>query len=154
MRLAILLALLLLATPAGAAADGTITSVGSGQVKVKPANSRRNASIVRAVDRAYARAVPRAVADARKDARRIAAASGLSLGPIQAVEESEAPYGAYYPEFSPFGPDQYCGKVTRRVHRRDAAGRLHTVKRTRRRCIVPPFASATLTVTFIATAAG
>jgi hypothetical protein len=149
-RLAALLVAFLLVAPATADADQTITALGNGQAKVKPANIHRNASIKRAVDRAYARAVPRAVADARKDARQMAAASGLALGAIVSVEESEAPYGPYYPELAPFGPGQYCGKVTRRVHRRDAAGRLHTVTRTRRRCFVPDFATSSLTVTFAA----
>lgn len=142
---------LALAGPASAAADSTITAVGSGHANVKPSNRHRNASIVEAVHRAYARAVPRAVADARREAAQIAASSGLTLGAIQSVEESEAQYGGYYPEFAPFAPDQYCGKIQRRVHRRDAAGRLHTVTRVTRRCIVPEFASATLAVTFEAT---
>jgi uncharacterized protein YggE len=147
-RLAVLLVAPLLVAPATAAADGTITALGSGQAKVQPANSHRNASIQRAVDSAYARAVPKAVADARKEAEQIAAASGLTLGAIQSVEETTDPYASYYPDVAPFGPGQYCGKIRRRVHVRDGAGRLHTVTRVRRRCIVPEAARATLAVTF------
>jgi hypothetical protein len=149
-RLAVLLVALPLVVPASAAADGTITTLGSGQAKVKPANSHRNGSIRRAVDSAYARAVPRAVAGARREAKQIAAASGLTLGAIQSVEETTDPYAGYYPDTAPFGPGQYCGRLRRRVHVRDAAGRLHTVTRVRRRCIVPETARATLAVTFAA----
>lgn len=142
---------LALAGPASAAADGTITALGNGQAKVKPANRDRNASIAAAVDAAYARAVPKAVAEARKEAEQIAAASGLTLGAIQSVEETVDPYAGYSPDVAPFGPGQFCGKIRRRVHRRDDAGRLHTVTRVTRRCIVPESARATLAVTFEAT---
>jgi hypothetical protein len=141
------------ATPA-LAADNTITALGTGQAKVTPAHPKRNASIVKAVDRAYARAVPKAIADAREDAERIASSSGLTLGAIQSVDENINTGGGYYPggpDISPFGQDQYCGKIRRRVHRRDNAGNLHTVIRSQRRCFVPEFAYSTLAVTFAAT---
>jgi hypothetical protein len=153
-KLAALVVAMVLVTPAASAADQSITAVGTGQAKVKPANRHRNASIERAVDRAYARAVPRAVAHAREDARTIAKASGLVLGAIESVDASASGAEGYYgppANVGPFGPGQYCGKVTRRVHRRDAAGRLHTVTRTKRRCIVPELAFTTLAVTFAAT---
>jgi hypothetical protein len=136
------------------AADNTITALGTGQAKVKPAHPKRNASIVKAVDRAYARAVPKAITDAREDAERIARSSGLSLGAIQSVDENVNTGGGYFaggPNLSPFGQDQYCGKIRRRVHRRDNAGNLHTVVRSQRRCFVPEFAYSTLAVTFAAT---
>lgn len=140
--------------PATAAADQTITALGTGQAKVIPTNRHKSASIQRAVDKAYARAVPRAIADAREDAAQLAKASGLTLGPIQSVDENVNNGGAYYygppASIAPFPSGRYCGKVTRRVHRRDAAGRLHTVRRTRRICFVPQFASTTLAVTFAA----
>jgi uncharacterized protein YggE len=153
--IAVLLTTLALTAPAVAAADQTITALGTGQAKVKPANRNKNASILRAVEKAYARAVPRAIAHAREDALEIAAASGLKLGPIQSVDANVNSGGPYYYApggiIDPFGPGQYCGKIRRRVHRRDAAGRLHTVTRIRRRCIVPEFATTSLAVTFEAT---
>jgi uncharacterized protein YggE len=150
---------LALSVPASAqAADQTITALGSGQARVKPANRHKNKAIARAVDRAYARALPRAIKEAREDAKRIADGSGLTLGAVQSVDENVANSGAYNyygpaASVGPFGPGQYCGKITRRVHRRDAQGRLHTVRRTQRRCLVPKFASTTLAVTFEATPA-
>jgi uncharacterized protein YggE len=153
-KLAAIVVALALVTPAAAAADSTITAVGTGQAKVKPANRNKNASIVRAVERAYARAVPRAIAHAREDGRQIANASGLKLGAIQSVDANANSGGPYYygpgGSIDPFGPGQYCGKIRRRVHRRDSAGRLHTVTRLQRRCIVPEFATTTLAVTFAA----
>ncbi len=144
------------AAAAAAASEQTITALGTAQAKVLPSNRHHNAAIRRAVDRAYARAVPRAIADAHEDAARIAASSGLTLGAVQSVDENVNTGGYYGPfqNFAPFGPDQYCGKITRRVHRRDAAGRLHTISRTRTVCQVPPFAISTLAVTFAATPAG
>jgi uncharacterized protein YggE len=141
---------------AGAASDQTITALGTGQAKVTPSNRHHNAAIKRAVDQAYARAVPLAIADAREDADRIASASGLTLGAVQSVDENVSTGGYYgpYPLFPQFGPDQYCGRVTRRVHRRDASGTLHTITRSRKECHVPPFASSTLAVTFEAAPAG
>jgi uncharacterized protein YggE len=148
---------LALSVPAAAQADQTITALGSAQVKVKPTNRHKNKAIRRAVDKAYARSLPKAIADARNDGNRIAKASGLVLGAIQSIDENVNNGGGYYygpaANLAPFGPDQYCGKVTRRVHRRDAQGRLHTVRRTQRRCFVPAFASTTLAVTFEATPA-
>jgi hypothetical protein len=153
-RLAALLVALLLVVPATAAADQTITALGTGQAKVKPANRHRNASIARAVDKAYARSVPKAIADAREDAARLAKASGLTLGPIQSVDENVNNGGGYYygpgGGLAPFGPDQYCRTIVRHVHRRDSAGRLHTIRRRRHQCFVPDFASTTLAVTFAA----
>jgi hypothetical protein len=148
------LALALFATPV-LAADGTITAIGTGQAKVKPQNRHRNAAIVKAVEAAYHRSVPRAIADARDDARGIAKAAGLTLGPIQSVDEtlSDGYYGGVG-NFAPFGPNRYCGKQTRVVHRRDSQGRLHRVRRTQKRCIVPDFATSTLAVTFAATPEG
>jgi uncharacterized protein YggE len=142
---------------ANAASDQTITALGTGQAKVKPTNRHKNAAIKRAVDRAYALSVPKAIADAREDAQRLAKSSGLTLGAIQSVDENVNNGGGYYygpgASLAPFGPDQYCGKISRRVHRRDAQGRLHTVRRTQRRCFVPAIASTTLAVTFAATSA-
>jgi uncharacterized protein YggE len=142
---------------ASAATDQTITALGTGQAKVTAANRHDNASIKKAVDKAYAKAVPNAIADARADAARLAKASGLTLGAIQSVDENVNNGNGYYfgpaANLAPFGPDQYCGKLTRRVHKRDAQGRLHTVRRTSKRCFVPRTASTTLAVTFAATPA-
>jgi Protein of unknown function (DUF541) len=141
---------------AQAASDQTITALGSAQVKVKPSNRHSNAAIKRAVDVAYKRSVPKAIADAREDAARIAKSSGLTLGAIQSVDENVNTGFAYYgPQFglAPFGPDQYCARISRRFHTRDAQGRLHTRTRRQKVCRVPEFAFSTLAVTFAATPA-
>lgn len=148
---------LALSVPAAAhaASDQSITALGTGQAKVKPKHPNRNASIKRAVEKAYARSVPRAIADAREDAERIAKASGLTLGAIDSVDESVSSPDAYYygPSLAPFGPDQYCATIVRRVHVRDAAGDLHTVSRKKHTCRVPEFAFSSMAVTFEATPA-
>jgi uncharacterized protein YggE len=140
---------------ASAASDQTITSLGTAQAKVRPANRHNNASIVKAVNVAYKRAVPAALADAREDAEQIAVASGMTLGAIQSVDENVNGGGYYGPSpfFGPFGLNQYCGVVSRRFHRRDAAGVLHTRVRKQKVCHVPDFAFSTLAVTFAATTA-
>ena len=140
--------------PAAAhAADGqTVTALGSAQIPVKPANRHKNSAIKRAVDRAYAKAVPAAVGDAREDGERIATASGLELGSILSVDENVAQPNYFYgpPPGGRFGPDQYCGTVTRLHHVRDRHGVLHRVLRRERQCFVPDTASVTLAVTFAA----
>jgi uncharacterized protein YggE len=140
---------------ANAASDQTITALGSAQAKVHAADRRNNASIVKAVDRAYKRSVPAAIADARDDAARIAAASGLTLGAIESVDENVSSSGYYGPSpfFGAFGPNQYCATISRRFHTRDRAGRLHTHTRKQKVCHVPEFAFSTLAVTFAATPA-
>lgn len=151
---ALLLSLALVAPATAAAADQTITALGTGQAKVKPTNRHKNASIKRAVDKAYARSVPKAIADAREDAARLAEASGLTLGALLSVDENVNNGGGYYfgpgASLAPFGPGQYCRTIVRHVHRRDSAGRLHTIRRKRHQCYVPDFASTTLAVTFAA----
>jgi uncharacterized protein YggE len=141
---------------ASAASEQTITALGSAQAKVHAGNSHNNAAIVKAVDRAYKRSVPAAIADAREDAQRIAAASGLTLGAIESVDENVSSNGGYYgptPFFGAFGPNQYCAVISRRFHTRDRAGRLHTRTRKQKVCHVPEFAFSTLAVTFAATPA-
>ena len=152
----VLAAALVLAVPAAAAQGAsaqTITAVGNGQAKVKPANPNNNASIVRAVASAYSRSVPRAIAAARADGQRLASASGLVLGGILSVDENVNGASGYYygpANFGRFGPNQYCGTLVRRVHRRDSAGVLHTIRRKQHKCYVPEFAFSTLAVTFSA----
>ena len=144
---------LALAAPAAAqaASDQTITALGTGQAKVKPADRHSNASIKTAVDEAYDRAVPRAIADAREDGQKIAAASNLLLGAILSVDENVASFPFYYGPANQgrFGPDTYCQTIRRVIHRRDRNGRLHVVRTKRRKvCHVPEFATSTLAVTF------
>jgi hypothetical protein len=144
------------ALPAAAHADQTVTALGNAQIPVKPSNRHKNAAIKRAVDKAYAKAVPAAIADAREDAERIAAASGLKLGAIQSVDENVAQVGYFYgpPSFGRFGPDQYCGTITRVHHVRDRRGVLHRVSRREHQCFVPETAAASLAVTFAASSSG
>jgi curli biogenesis system outer membrane secretion channel CsgG len=144
---------LALAAPAAAqaASDQTITALGTGQAKVKPADRHSNASIKKAVDEAYDRAVPRAIADAREDGQKLAAAANLVLGAILSVDENVSSIGFYYGPVNQgrFGPDTYCRTLRRVIHRRDRSGRLHVIRTTRRKvCSVPKFAVSTLAVTF------
>jgi uncharacterized protein DUF541 len=149
-------ALSALAAASAAAQDAqTVTAIGSAQVVVKPRNRTVNASIADAVRAASIRAMPLAIAHAREEADRIASAVGLVLGPIVSVNENvlpSSPYGPYLvPSFGPFGPGRYCGTVTRVSAKRDASGRRIVRRVKEHRCSAPPFASATVAVTFSAT---
>ena len=135
---------------ATAAQAETIVAVGTGQYPVTPGNPKSNSSIKAAVLAAQREAIPRAIVNARLQAALIGNAAGLAVGAITAVEQQlPSPFGPYF--FSRFGPNQYCGTVTRGVVRADAAGKRHVVRRvTRRQCNAPEYATTTVTVTFAA----
>jgi hypothetical protein len=140
----------------------TITALGTAQVDVKPSDPNDNKSIVDAVEAAHKLALPRAIREAREEAEAIAAASNLTVGAIDTVDETAfgggpgyygpgyGPYGA----IAPFGPDQYCGTTTRRVRTRTKSGKVVTRRVKRRRCFVPDRLVTTLSVTFRAAPAG
>lgn len=149
---AALLALAPTAAQAAQAQGQTITATGTGQARVHPANRRSNASIVAAVDAARKAAIRGALDQAHEYAADYAQAVGLTLGSVVSV--SDAQQGGFYlgpgpgAFFGPFGPDQYCGTVNQPIGKR-APGRRPKFKRVHR-CIVPPFAYTTLTVTYSA----
>ena len=144
----------LAATPALAE---TVAATGTGQATVRATRPLSQLTIARAVDRARDLAVPRALVNARVQAARYAAAAGLALGPVLAVEEPTTnPFGYYgFPgliaNVGRFGPNRYCGKVTT-VKRRVVDGRRRVVsRRTRFRCFAPQAAVVSLYVEFAAT---
>src|SRR4051795_1252880 len=104
-----------LAFASTAVAAGTVTAVGTSQEKVTPKDPKDNKSISDAVEAAHKASIPAAIQEAKEEGTAIATASGLTLGAIQSVDENVnggiyAGYGFFY---TPFGPNQYCGTVTR-----------------------------------------
>lgn len=140
-------------SPGQVSATGdTIVAVATGQATPRPANPRSNSSIVAAVAKARALATPRALINAQVQAANMASASGLTLGPVIGVSQdtSAGLYSFYYSQLlSQLGPNRFCGPVTRSVVRR-VNGKRTVVKRTTRKCEIPPFVTITLAVTFSA----
>jgi uncharacterized protein YggE len=149
-------AVVLAATPAVAFSAGTdtktITATGTSQVRVHPKNRHSSSSIAAAVDAARKQAITGALADAREYALDYAKAVGLTLGSVMSVSDQQTNgfYGPYGPGgFSgPFGPNRYCGTIRPPIGRFVRGVRPKLVKL--HRCIVPPFAVTTLTVTYSA----
>jgi hypothetical protein len=133
-----------LAFASTAVAAGTITAVGTAQEKVTPKDPKDNASIRQAVEEAHKASIPAAIQEAKEEGTALAAASGLTLGAIQSVDEhvNSGIYGGYF-FYTPFGPNQYCGTVTRRVTKHG-----HRVTKKVHRCFVPPFVATSVAVTF------
>jgi hypothetical protein len=148
-------ALLVGGAGAATAQEGiTVSAVGVGQVGVDPADRDSEASIRRAVNAAKPQAVRLAIRNARAEARAMAEGAGLVLGPLVSIKNPQSPYfgpGPYV--YTRFGPNQYCGMVTRAVRRRDPdTGRRVVVRRVReRRCDVPRVIPASVELTFSAT---
>jgi hypothetical protein len=122
-----------------------------------PKNRHSNSSIAAAYDAAERASVSKAIAAAHDNALQYAAAAGLTLGSVESV--SDATGGGYYfggppPFYGPFGPGKFCGRIQTPVFKKVKNHR--RVARFRRvyRCIVPSFASLTLTVTYNAEPAG
>jgi hypothetical protein len=87
---------------------------GTGAVTPKPANRTSNASIAAAVEKAEQAATPLAIGDGQVRAKRLADLSGMTLGPLLAIAETQAvPYGIIVPfgGIGPFGPARFCGTV-------------------------------------------
>jgi hypothetical protein len=131
-------------------AANSVVVIATGQAKVTPENRQSNASIRAAVQEALRVAAPRALINARVSAANIATASNLTLGVITGVEDQSVYFNGFNYQF---GPNRFCGKVTRRkVVRVD--GKRKVIKLpSKRRCNVPEFAQANLRVTFAATPA-
>jgi hypothetical protein len=139
------------AVAAPAAGAETVTSVGNAIVTVVPGNPENNTSIKTAVDKAQAAGVPLAMTEAREHGAKLAELSGLTLGDIESVSDSVAGFYGPYGQYSPFGPDQYCGLTSRRIHVRGSDGKLRTKRVRVRRCFFPRRLQVTLQVTFRAT---
>jgi hypothetical protein len=136
-----------LAFASTAVAAGTITAVGTAQEKVTPKDPKDNASIKDAVEAAHKASIPAAIQEAKEEGTALASASGLTLGAIQSVDENvnNGFYGGYG-IYTPFGPNQFCGTITRRVRKNG-----HRVSKKVHRCFVPPFVTTTVAVTFATT---
>src|SRR3954469_17711290 len=121
-----------LAFASTAVAAGTVTAVGTSQEKVTPKDPKDNKSISDAVEAAHKASIPAAIQEAKEEGTAIAQASGLTLGAIQSVDENlnNGFYGGYG-FYTPFGPNQYCGTVTRRVKKNG-----HRVSKKVHRCYV------------------
>src|SRR5215207_5021354 len=135
-RLAFLTALVLVALPAQALAQGPfgpfrqpqedygpgITVLGAGLARVTAPAQPTQESVQEAIDAVRPRAVARSLADARRRAEAIAGAVGVSLGSAEAVELG-----------SGFRGREPCrrSRRTRELH-----------------CVAPAFTSASATVTF------
>jgi hypothetical protein len=141
------------AGPAGAqqpAEQRTVSAIGTGTARVRPADRHDNASIRRAVAGAQKKALPRALAAARKDAGALAAGTGLTLGAVVSVAETApSPFGYYDDSAGSFGPGRYCGRLRVSVLRR-IDGRRRRVVRTRRVCRFPSQIVSSVTVTYAA----
>jgi hypothetical protein len=147
-------AALSVAAPAAADQPKSVTATGTKLVKVVAKNRNSNSSIQAAIEAAETAGISGAMASAHEYALRYAAAAGLTLGSVISVSDAQSNGGAYYgpgPFFGPFGPNQYCGTVTRPVikvvhKKRKAVGvkQVHV-------CFPPPFEATTLTVTYAAT---
>jgi uncharacterized protein YggE len=137
-----------IAQPATSSTAQTITATGTAQKRVVPKNRNDNTSIAAAVDRAHKASIAGALKEAHEYALLYAKAVGMKLGTVISV--SDAQNGFYGPGsiIGPFGPGRFCGTVTR-VIGKPVKGQKPKLAKVHR-CFVPPFASATLTVTYAA----
>ena len=145
--------LVLAAVPAAAAAAaGTVTATGTGERAVHPTNRHDNASIVSAYDAARQAAIGGALKDAHTNALAYAEGVGLTLGPVVSVSDAQnSPFYGPGEFVGPFGPNQFCGTVRRAILKKEKNGRRKVVGTKKvHRCIVPSFASVSLTVTYSA----
>ena len=98
----------------------TLVAVGTGTINVTPKDRNDNASIVAAVRAANDKALPAALTDARTQATQLAAAAGVTLGPVISLSNSGTSgngvffYGPYYSVVGTFGPNRFCGTVRTR----------------------------------------
>jgi uncharacterized protein YggE len=147
-------AAMLFAAALPAAADAqkpTITATGQGEVKPEPKNRKIDVSIRKAVEVAHAAALPPAMADARANAAELAAASGLTLGPLVSIADAPQPgYPFVYSQQNgTFGNGHYCGKVRNfKTVVRNGARRRVVAKGTHTVCRVPPDVYANVSLVF------
>jgi hypothetical protein len=150
----VMLALAVLLVAAPAARAETITAIGTVQIAVTPSDPKDNASIKEAIAKAEKEGYPKAVDAARAEAQDLAEASHLTLGAMQSVDENVGAGGYFYgPYFGPFGPDKYCGTVTRVRRHKTKSGKTVRTRTRVRRCYFPKFLPVSLAVTFAATPA-
>ena len=134
----------------------TITAIAAGRATVNKDVAQNSKAIAAAVEAARNRAIPLAIASAREEAQRLAAAGGLTLGPLVSVSEPEpgpffgGPVGAAYGAEGTFGPGRFCGQIRTPIRRRDARGVLRNTGRVRSRfgCRVPGEVAQTVSATF------
>ena len=134
----------------------TLFAAGVGTVPVTPEDKNSNDSIKAAVADASAKALPAAIQDARTQAGQLAAAAGVTLGPLVSVSNEALPalggnvfYGPIYPATGSFGPGKYCGTVRSRSVRIGKDGKRHYGKvKARRTCRVPPVVQRAVALTF------
>lgn len=151
---AVVIAILLGTTPAIAqpatnSTAQTITATGTAQTRVVPKNRHSNASIAAAVEKAHKASIAGALRQAHEYAVLYAKAVGMTLGAVISVSDAQS--GFYGPgpfDIGPFGPGRFCGTFTRIVGR-PVKGQKPKLKRVHR-CVVPPFASVSITVTYAA----
>lgn len=132
----------------------SVTATGTAQTRVLPKNRHNNASIVRAVETARKASIGAAISEAHGYAVDYANATGLTLGGVLSISDA-SPNGFYGPflggQTGPFGVNQYCGTVERLIgkpprppsHKKPKFKKVH-------QCLVPRFASISLTVTYSA----
>jgi uncharacterized protein YggE len=138
---------------AAAAAPDTVTATGTGERAVHPKNRHDNASIVSAYDAARQAAIGGALKDARTSALAYAKGVGLTLGSVVSVSDADnSPFYGPGEFVGPFGPNQFCGTLRQAILKKEKNGRRKVVGTKKvHRCIVPSFASISLTVTYSAT---
>jgi uncharacterized protein YggE len=154
------LAAALLAAPAAhaqaPAPARTITAIAAGRARVNRDVAQNSKAIAAAVEAARNRAIPLAIANAREEAERLAAAAGLTLGPLMAVSEPQpspifgGPVGAAYGAEGTFGPGRFCGGIRTPIRRRIATGQLRSTGRFRSHfgCRAPSDVTQTVSATF------
>jgi uncharacterized protein YggE len=137
------------------AAQRTLVAAGVGTIKVTPKDAKDNDSIKAAVADATAKALPAAIQDARTQAGQLAAAAGVTLGPLVSVSNQAQPsyggifYGPIYPATGSFGPGKYCGTVKSRSVRVGKDGKRHYGKpKAHRVCRVPSVVQRAVALTF------
>ncbi|HWH95093.1 MAG TPA: LuxR C-terminal-related transcriptional regulator [Baekduia sp.] len=128
----------------------TLVATGTGTVKVTPKDRTSNASIVAAMDAAEEKALPAALKDARAEAAELAAAAGVTLGPIVSYANSIGGgfyFGSY--QTGSFGPGKFCGNIRTRSSRIGKDGKRHVGKfHTRRVCRFPSTLQRSVQLTF------
>jgi hypothetical protein len=151
---AAVLAVAVLPAPARAQAPATtLTASGLAQVVPKPEDRQSETSIRAAVEAAEAAALPKAVVDAKTHALALAAAAGLTLGPLLSIADAPPNSFPYYYSFGTFPNGRFCGTVRKtRIVVRDGKRRRVSAG-TRRVCRVPPQIVSSVQLTYAITPA-
>lgn len=132
----------------------TLVAVGTGTINVKPKDRNDNASIVAAVKDANDKALPAALTDARSQATQLAAAAGVTLGPVISLSNSATSgtgvfYGPFYSVIGTFGPNRFCGTVRTRSSTVDKRGVRHYGRaKSHRVCRVPSVIQRSVQLTY------